>query len=67
VIGAAPSPNGGEPADGIGAFAGPNFDPKDIAGHLADGGRGARNGRGCRSSASYCAAQFSRSLRRCWA
>jgi ABC-type nitrate/sulfonate/bicarbonate transport system substrate-binding protein len=35
VIGAAPSPNGGEPADGIGAFAGPKFDPKDIAGHLA--------------------------------
>ena len=24
----------GEPADGIGAFAGPAFDPKDIAGHL---------------------------------
>jgi two-component system, oxyanion-binding sensor len=25
----------GEPADGIGAFAGPAFDPDDIAGHLA--------------------------------
>lgn len=25
----------GEPADGIGAFAGPPFDPDDIAGHLA--------------------------------
>lgn len=25
----------GEPADGIGAFAGPPFDPTDIAGHLA--------------------------------
>ena len=25
----------GEPADGIGAFAGPPFDPNDIAGHLA--------------------------------
>jgi NitT/TauT family transport system ATP-binding protein len=25
----------GEPADGIGAFAGPAFDPNDIAGHLA--------------------------------
>jgi ABC-type nitrate/sulfonate/bicarbonate transport system substrate-binding protein len=24
----------GEPADGIGAFAGPGFDPKDISGHL---------------------------------
>jgi len=24
----------GEPADGIGAFAGPAFDPKDISGHL---------------------------------
>ena len=31
-----PEPNtGGEPADGIGAFAGPAFDPNDIAGHLA--------------------------------
>ena len=26
----------GEPADGIGAFAGPAFDPDDIAGHLAN-------------------------------
>jgi ABC-type nitrate/sulfonate/bicarbonate transport system substrate-binding protein len=26
---------GGEPADGIGAFAGPAFDPNDIAAHLA--------------------------------
>jgi NitT/TauT family transport system ATP-binding protein len=26
---------GGEPADGIGAFAGPAFDPDDIAAHLA--------------------------------
>jgi NitT/TauT family transport system ATP-binding protein len=25
----------GEPADGIGAFTGPPFDPRDIAGHLA--------------------------------
>jgi NitT/TauT family transport system ATP-binding protein len=25
----------GEPADGIGAFAGPPFDPNDIAAHLA--------------------------------
>ncbi len=25
----------GEPADGIGAFAGPAFDPDDIAAHLA--------------------------------
>jgi len=25
----------GEPADGIGAFAGPAFDPDDIARHLA--------------------------------
>jgi ABC-type nitrate/sulfonate/bicarbonate transport system substrate-binding protein len=25
----------GEPADGIGAFAGPAFDPKDVAAHLA--------------------------------
>ena len=35
VIGAAPSPNGSEPNDGIGAFVGPNFVPDDIAGHLA--------------------------------
>ena len=25
----------GEPADGIGAFTGPAFDPSDIAGHIA--------------------------------
>jgi hypothetical protein len=25
----------GEPADGIGAFAGPAFDPNDIVGHLS--------------------------------
>jgi NitT/TauT family transport system ATP-binding protein len=25
----------GEPADGVGAFAGPPFDPDDIAGHLS--------------------------------
>jgi two-component system, oxyanion-binding sensor len=25
----------GEPTDGIGAFAGPPFDPNDVAGHLA--------------------------------
>jgi NitT/TauT family transport system ATP-binding protein len=29
------APGPGEPADGIGAFAGPAFDPKDIADHLA--------------------------------
>jgi ABC-type nitrate/sulfonate/bicarbonate transport system substrate-binding protein len=29
------APGAGEPADGIGAFAGPAFDPKDIADHLA--------------------------------
>ena len=28
-------PHAGEPADGIGAFAGPAFDPDDIAAHLA--------------------------------
>jgi NitT/TauT family transport system ATP-binding protein len=28
-------PSAGEPADGIGAFAGPAFDPNDISGHLA--------------------------------
>jgi ABC-type nitrate/sulfonate/bicarbonate transport system substrate-binding protein len=26
----------GEPADGVGAFSGPAFDPKDIAGHIAN-------------------------------
>ncbi len=29
------SPYAGEPADGIGAFTGPTFDPHDIAGYLA--------------------------------
>jgi NitT/TauT family transport system ATP-binding protein len=28
-------PAAGEPRDGIGAFAGPAFDPRDIAAHLA--------------------------------
>jgi hypothetical protein len=35
VTGAVPAPDGSEPADGIGAFAGPNFSATDIAGHLA--------------------------------
>jgi len=35
VLGAAPPRSPSEPADGIGAFAGPAFDPGDIAGHLA--------------------------------
>jgi ABC-type nitrate/sulfonate/bicarbonate transport system substrate-binding protein len=36
AAGAAPEPPAvGEPADGIGAFAGPPFDPNDIAAHLA--------------------------------
>ena len=30
-----PASGAGEPADGIGAFAGPAFDPNDIEGHLA--------------------------------
>ncbi|MDT3685640.1 MAG: CmpA/NrtA family ABC transporter substrate-binding protein [Pseudorhodoplanes sp.] len=34
ALGAPPMP-AGEPADGIGAFSGPAFDPRDIAGHLA--------------------------------
>jgi len=32
---AAPASFVGEPADGIGAFAGPPFDPSDVATHLA--------------------------------
>ena len=35
VLGAPPGRVAGEPADGIGAFAGPPFDPRDIAAHLA--------------------------------
>jgi NitT/TauT family transport system ATP-binding protein len=36
AAGAAPvEPSIGEPADGIGAFAGPPFDPNDVAAHLA--------------------------------
>jgi NitT/TauT family transport system ATP-binding protein len=35
ALGATASPSPGEPADGIGAFAGPAFDPEDIAAHLA--------------------------------
>lgn len=34
VLGAEPKPPPGEPADGVGAFAGPPFDAADIAGHL---------------------------------
>jgi NitT/TauT family transport system ATP-binding protein len=32
----------GEPADGIGAFAGPPFDPNDLTGYLAAWRRGAK-------------------------
>lgn len=35
ALGVAPSPDDGEPRDGIGAFVGPDFMPGDIAGHLA--------------------------------
>ena len=35
ALGVAPSPRDGEPRDGIGAFAGPDFIAGDIAGHLA--------------------------------
>jgi NitT/TauT family transport system ATP-binding protein len=35
VIGAPPGRELSEPVDGIGAFAGPPFDPRDIAAHLA--------------------------------
>jgi NitT/TauT family transport system ATP-binding protein len=34
VLGAAPAKIAGEPPDGIGAFAGPAFNPRDIAAHL---------------------------------
>jgi hypothetical protein len=32
---ASEDPSAGEPADGIGTFAGPSFDPRDIGGHIA--------------------------------
>ena len=35
AVGTGPETFAVEPADGIGAFAGPEFDPTDIAGHLA--------------------------------
>lgn len=35
ALGQPASVSSGEPGDGIGAFAGPNFSPRDIAGHLA--------------------------------
>ena len=35
ALGAMPKTVLGEPADGIGAFAGPPFDPRDITGHLS--------------------------------
>ena len=35
ALGGAVAPAAGEPADGIGAFAGPPFDPDDIEAHLA--------------------------------
>jgi two-component system, oxyanion-binding sensor len=35
ALGVAPSPGDGEPSDGIGAFVGPDFVPRDIGGHLA--------------------------------
>ena len=35
ALGVAATPLPGEPADGIGAFAGPAFDPNDIEAHLA--------------------------------
>lgn len=35
ATGTSPSPNGDEPADGIGAFTGPAFEPDDIAAYLA--------------------------------
>jgi two-component system, oxyanion-binding sensor len=35
ALGQAAAEQPGEPADGIGAFAGPDFDPNDIARHLA--------------------------------
>jgi NitT/TauT family transport system ATP-binding protein len=35
ALGVAAAPAAGEPADGIGAFAGPAFDSNDIEAHLA--------------------------------
>jgi NitT/TauT family transport system ATP-binding protein len=35
ALGASTSTGPGEPADGIGAFTGPAFDPDDIAAHLS--------------------------------
>lgn len=35
ALGVTPSPGDGEPPDGIGAFVGPDFVPRDIGGHLA--------------------------------
>ena len=35
AVGPTPPPPASEPADGIGAFIGPAFDPNDIAGYLA--------------------------------
>jgi two-component system, oxyanion-binding sensor len=35
VLGPSPARPPTEPSDGVGAFAGPRFDPSDIAGHLA--------------------------------
>ena len=47
----------GEPADGIGAFAGPAFDPDDIAAHLA-GWKIRRAMSGSRHCAILCTAQI---------
>lgn len=38
VLGAEGADGSGGPADGVGAFAGPAFDPRDIAGHLVPWG-----------------------------
>jgi NitT/TauT family transport system ATP-binding protein len=35
ALAASDPPVSGEPPDGIGAFAGPAFDPDNVAGHLA--------------------------------
>jgi len=35
ALGVVPSPDAGEPHDGVGGFIGPAFDPGDMAGHLA--------------------------------
>jgi NitT/TauT family transport system ATP-binding protein len=35
ALGASDAPSPTEPSDGIGAFAGPAFDPDDIEAHLA--------------------------------